>query len=605
MQSRKLRKYLQVFGKSCLPISLLPVLDILISGSIYHPLIYVYQGLSWLACRTSPVSDCPMIKTADASSPVFGKQGMVVSSNRNATEVGIQILKAGGNAVDAAVGVGYALAVVDPCCGSLGGGGFMLIRLADGKSQLINFREKAPLAATAQMYLDQQGKVISGLSTQGNLAVAVPGTVMGLNQALGQYGRLSRQQVIAPAIQLAEAGFVLNPAEVRILKQGTRKFKSQPNVAKIFLKDGRPYQAGDRLVQKDLANSLSLIASQGEKAFYQGAIASAIVKASKRNGGILSAADFRSYSVSKLDPLRCSYRGYEVLTTPPPGGGVTVCQMLNVLEGYPIKKWGWGTAPTLHVMLSSMLFAYRDRNAYLGDPDFVKNQVERLISKEYATQIRSQIMPDKAIPPEQITQTTNNHEGANTTHYSVQDRDGNAVAVTYTINSFFGAGVIAEHTGFFLNNEMDDFTIKPGSANQFKLLQGQANAIAPGKRPLSSMSPTIVSKHQRVALVTGSPGGSTIPTTVLQVITNLIDHDMPIAAAVNAPRVHYQGIPNLVLTEPYGISQPVFLSLWEMGYRVAPFYPWGAAESISVNSQTRSLTGGRDDRKPAGKALTF
>jgi gamma-glutamyltranspeptidase / glutathione hydrolase len=372
-------------------------LDMLIHGSVYHPLSYLYEGLSWTICQTSPVSDCPKTSTAKTKLSSVSSQspGMVVTSHHTATEVGIESLKAGGNAVDAAVAIGYALAVVDPCCGNIGGGGFMLIQFANGKSKFINFREKAPLAATADMYLDQKGGRIADASTKGYRAIAVPGTVMGLNQALAKYGRLSRQQVMAPAIALAETGFILEPPDIRILGQGNNKFKAQPNAGRIFLKNGKPLQAGDRLVQKDLARTLRLVANEGEKAFYQGEIGQAIVSASQASNGILSATDFTHYRISESAPLRCTYRGYEVLTAPPPGGGVTVCQMLNILEGYPLQKWGWGTAPTLHVMLSAMLFAYSDRNTYLGDPKFVSNPVPRLISKDYAKQIRSRIPLDQ------------------------------------------------------------------------------------------------------------------------------------------------------------------------------------------------------------------
>ncbi len=605
-QNLKLKKCLRVLRAGLLVASATLALDMLIHGSVYHPLSYLYEGLSYLICQTSLVSDCPKVSTATIapSSPSRQSLGMAVTSHHRATEAGIEILKAGGNAIDAAVGIGYALAVVDPCCGNLGGGGFMLIWFANHKSKFINFREKAPLAATANMYLNQKGQRIANASTQGYKAIAVPGTVMGLNQALAKYGRLSRQQVMAPAIALAETGFVLEAPDVRILRQGKRKFQAQPNVGKIFLNNGKSLQAGDRLVQKDLARTLRLLASRGEQVFYQGEIGQALVRASQQNGGILSQADFSNYQISESAPLRCTYRGYEVLTTPPPGGGVTLCQMLNILEGYPLQQWGRGTAPTLHVMLSSMLFAYSDRNAYLGDPKFVNNPVQFLISKDYAKQIRGRIPLDQAIPSTQIQQISNSPEGQNTTHYSVQDRDGNAVAVTYTINSFFGAGVIAESTGFFLNNEMDDFTIQAEAANQFRLVQGERNAIAPGKQPLSSMAPTILTQNQHVVLITGSPGGSTIPTTVLQVILNIVDHQMPVSAAVNAARIHYQGEPNVVLTEPFGMPKQTFLRLWQMGYTVAPFYPWGGAESIWFNPQTGLTEGGRDDRKPAG-AISF
>lgn len=296
---------------------------------------------------------------------------------------------------------------------------------------------------------------------------------------------------------------------------------------------------------------------------------------------------------------------YEVISAPPPGGGTTLCQMLNILEGYELKQLGWHSSKSLHLMLSAMLYAYADRNTYLGDPNFVKNPVERLLSKEYAVSVRTKIPKLQAIPPSRVYSGIANNEGTNTTHYSISDRYGNAVSVTYTINSYFGSGVIANKTGFLLNNEMDDFAIKPGTPNQFGLVQGNANAIAPGKRPLSSMSPTIVTKDGKVFLVTGSPGGSTIPTTVLQVITNVIDYGMNIEQAVSAPRFHYQGLPNVVITEPYALKSNSVKDLWEMGYRVAPFTHWGASESILVNPETGTFIGANDPRKKAGKAVAY
>ena len=541
--------------------------------------------------------------------PVSGKNGIVVTTQHKASEVGLQILKEGGNAIDAAVAVGYALAVTDPCCGNIGGGGFMLIHLADGKNIFINFREKAPENATKNMYLDKQGKVISSLSTEGYLAVGVPGTVKGLERALSEYGTMPRERVMAPAIKLASVGFALQPGDVRILKAGTKKFRTQPNVASIFLKNThKEYQVGDRLVQKNLAQTLELIAQLGPDAFYNGAITQEIVKASNANGGILSKADFSNYTVAETQPLQCSYRGYEVISAPPPGGGTTLCQMLNILEGYKLKQLGWHSTGSLHFMLSAMLYAYADRNTYLGDPDFVNNPVKRLLSEEYATQTRTKILNNRATPPKQLYSSTTSDEGTNTTHYSIQDRYGNAVAVTYTINSYFGAKVIAAQTGFFLNNEMDDFASKPGAPNQFGLVQGNANVIEPGKRPLSSMAPTIVTKDGKVFLVTGSPGGSTIPTTILQVLTNVIDYGMNINEAVNAPRIHYQGLPNVAITEPYALKSSVVQNLWSMGYRVIsfPIFPnWGAAESISVNPKTGLLYGANDNRKPAGEAIAY
>jgi gamma-glutamyltranspeptidase/glutathione hydrolase len=327
------------------------------------------------------------------------------------------------------------------------------------------------------------------------------------------------------------------------------------------------------------------------------------VQASQKNGGILSLEDFASYRVSQEKPLQCDYRGYEVVTAPPPGGGVTVCQMLNVLEGYPLSQFHWHSAESLHYFLSAALFAYADRNRFLGDPNFINNPVKQLLSEDYATRIRGQI-GQRAINPRSVN-LEEMPQGTHTTHYSIVDRFGNAVAVTYTINSLFGAKVIAKDTGFFLNNEMDDFTAKPGKPNQFGLVQGQANQIEPGKQPLSSMSPTIVKKGDKVVLVTGSPGGATIPTTVVQVITNSIDYKLDIAQAVNAPRIHYQGLPNWVLTEPFALAPEVVPRLWEKGYRVIPFISWGAAESILIEPETSLLLGVNDRRRVAGKAVGY
>ena len=532
-----------------------------------------------------------------------GRNGVVVSTQKEASEVGLQVLEDGGNAIDAAVAVGYALAVTDPCCGNLGGGGFMTLRLADGKETFINFRETAPLKASADMYLDERGKLIKDLSTDGYLAVGVPGTVMGLNYALDKYGTKSRSQVIEPAIELAKEGYILQSGDVQIFEAGKQRLL-EPNVAKIFLQSGdKTYQAGDLLIQTDLANSLTAIAEDGTEAFYQGEIAQKIVAASQKNQGILSLADFARYQVREYEPISCDYRGYRVISSPPPGGGTTVCQMLNILSGYDLKESGWRTPQSLHHLFSSMLFAFGDRNHYLGDPDFIDNPTDKLLSTKYAQQLRDKIAFE-AIDPESVYKTDIQQEGTNTTHYSVVDKDGNAVAVTYTINSYFGAGVIAPGTGFLLNNEMDDFTTKLGAANQFGLRQGEANSIEPGKRPLSSMSPTIVTKDKQLYLVTGSPGGSTIPTTVLQVITNLIDYGMNLADAVNTPRLHYQGLPNRVISESKAISTETFRGLRLRNYSILPMIRWGAAESIVVDTDGM-MTGVNDRRKPAGKAVAY
>jgi gamma-glutamyltranspeptidase/glutathione hydrolase len=549
---------------------------------------------------------CNQIARSASLLPASGKNGMVATDQNKASEVGLQVLKQGGNAVDAAVAVGYALAVTDPCCGNIGGGGFMLIHLANGKDTFINFREKAPLAATANMYLDRQGNVIPGLSTKGYLAVGVPGTVAGLELALKKYGTMPRDRLINPAIKLADRGYILQQGDVNILGAATEVFKTQPNVAAIFLKNGKtPYQAGDRLVQKNLAASLRQIAKFGAKAFYQGSIADEIVKASQQNKGILTKQDFANYKVDETSPVRCNYRGYEVVSAPPPGGGTPMCETLNILEGYPLSQMGFHSAASLHRMLSSMLYAFADRNTYLGDPNFVKNPVERLLSKDYAAQIRAKISDNRATPPSAVYSGITPREGTHTTHYSIVDRYGNAVAVTYTINSYFGAGVIGGKSGFLLNNEMDDFTSKPGVPNAFGLVQGTTNIIAPGKRPLSSMTPTVVMKNGKIFMVAGSPGGSTIITTVVQVITNVIDYGMNIQEAADMPRIHYQGLPNVVNTEPYSLSADTVEKLSQMGYNVAPRTTWGAAEVILVDPKTGLLYGANDSRRPAGAAMGY
>ncbi len=568
---------------------------------------YFYQPLSWLICKKSISSYCPSSADSSVKSSkplVSGNSGVVVSSQHLATDVGLDILKRGGNAIDASVAVGYALAVTDPCCGNLGGGGFMLIHFANGKNTFLNFREKAPFSSTKDMFLDKKGQVIPDLSTKGYLAVGVPGTVKGLDQALSKYGSMSREQVMAPAIKLASNGFILQSGDVDILNDGIKKFSNQENVTKIFLnKSKKNFKSGDRLVQKNLANSLSLISKIGQSAFYEGSLSKQIVAASKINNGILSQNDFARYTVKESEPVVCSYRDYTVLSSPLPGGGTTLCQMLNILEGYKLSDLGFHTSASLHFMLSSMLYAYSDRNSYLGDPDFVNNPSKKLLSKAYAAHIRSKILKNKAESPQALsTQTT--HEGTNTTHFSIQDKKGNTVSLTYTLNSYFGAGVIAGNTGIILNNEMDDFAVKPGVPNSYGLVQGEANQVEPGKRPLSSMAPTIVLKSGKPILITGSPGGSTIPTTVLQVITNITDFGMDIRDAVCAPRVHFQGQPNFVITEPYALKPKVVGQLWAIGYRVVPFMNWGSAESIYFQPSGLKI-GANDCRKVAGKAAAY
>jgi gamma-glutamyltranspeptidase / glutathione hydrolase len=546
----------------------------------------------------------PAVLHAAAPLELESSTGMVVTSQHLASDVGAAILRQGGNAIDAAIAVGYALAVTHPCCGNLGGGGFMTIHLADGRNTFINFREKAPMAARPGMFLDARGNVAGEKSLKGYLAVGVPGTVMGLETAREKYGTLPRSELIAPAIRLAAEGFILTRGDVDVLSEGTQDFREQANVAAIFLNNGKPFVPGEHLVQTDLAATLRAISAGGTEAFYHGAISDAVSTASQSHGGVLTSEDFAAYSVTELAPISCPYRGYTVVSAPPPSsGGVTLCEMLRVLEGYPLKSMGFHSSASVHFMTEAMRHAFRDRNTYLGDPAFIDNPVARLLSTQHAEGIRAHILPNRATPSTSLAGDAAAEEQATTTHYSVVDKLGNAVSVTYTINSYFGAKVIAGSTGFFLNDEMDDFTAKPGIANAFGLVQGKANAIAPGKRPLSSMTPTIVLKDGKPVLVLGTPGGSRIITTVLEVIVNVVDHGMSLQEAVDAPRIHHQWYPDTIAAEPFALSKDTAKVLTTMGYKVVDLEPWGsgnAAEAIRI--APGRLYGASDSRAPAGSA---
>lgn len=538
--------------------------------------------------------------------PVVARHAMVVTAQHLATKVGLRILKEGGNAVDAAVAVGYALAVVHPCCGNIGGGGFMVIHLASGHNVFLDFREKAPLKATPTMYQNAKGKVVPGRSTETYLAVGVPGTVLGLDTALRKYGTMSRRKVMAPAIRLARAGFVLDKSDARSLHTRAKDFAMHANVAAIFLDHGKPYAAGQRLRQPQLARTLELISREGRRAYYRGPIARAIVAASRTHGGILSMKDFADYNVQWAKPVECRYHDYTVFSVPPPSsGGVTICEILQIIEPYPFSKWGYGSVRTIHYLAEAERRAFADRNTYLGDPAFVRNPIAQLLSARHAARLRATILPGKATPSSQIKGSLGPFEGNDTTHYSIVDSHGNAVAVTYTINWLFGLGQIAGDTGFFLNNEMDDFTSKPGVPNSFGLVQGKANQIEPGKRPLSSMSPTIILRGKRLFMVTGSPGGSTIISTTLESFLNVVDFGMNMQQSVNAPRVHQQWYPDMVVVEP-GLMRPaVKRRLKAMGYRFKEFKYWGADEAILVNPRTHLLEGANDRRRPGGLAAGY
>ncbi|WP_236906070.1 gamma-glutamyltransferase [Collimonas pratensis] len=527
---------------------------------------------------------------------------MVVTSQHLASQVGVDILKMGGNAIDAAVAVGYAQAVVNPCCGNIGGGGFMTIHLADGRDTFINFRETAPAAASANMYLDANGKAITNASLFGYLAAGVPGTVLGLDSAQRKYGKLTRAQVMQPAIKLARDGYILNRGDTDILDTTIAQFKKDPEAARLFLRrDGTPLQPGDRLVQKDLAKTLEAISRNGPDAFYKGAIPEAVERASKAGGGIITAADFASYKISESAPLSCNYRGYVFVSAPPPSsGGATMCQILNILEGYDMKGLGFHSASAVHYMTEAMRHSYMDRNTFLGDPAFVKNPLDRLLSKEYAASIREKISADKATPSVEVQPGMAPHEKPETTHYSIVDKDGNAVSTTYTINGRFGAVVIAPGTGFFLNDEMDDFTVKAGVQNLFGLVQGATNSIAPGKRPLSSMAPTLVTKDGKTYMVLGSPGGSRIITITLETALNVIDYGMAPQEAVDAPRIHHQWLPDEVYYETRGLSPDTLKILDGMGYKMKEQTPWGAAELIMIGLPGAAGVAGASSGNDAG-----
>jgi gamma-glutamyltranspeptidase/glutathione hydrolase len=559
---------------------------------------------------------CP--SHAASPEPVKAEHGMVVTAQRLASEAGIGVLKNGGNAVDAAVAVGYTLAVVYPNAGNIGGGGFMTIRLKDGRTTFLDFRERAPLAATRTMYLDKAGNVVKGLSLDTMLAVGVPGSVMGLETAREKYGTKSRRELMAAAIRYAREGFTLTQGDVATLDSGATRLAKDEAAAAIFLKPGgKHYQVGDVLKQPDLAKSLEAIAKGGPDAFYKGWIADDIVKTSEARHGLLTRQDFAQYQVRERNPVKCDYRGYEIISSPPPSsGGVIICEILNILEGYPLGKYGPASARTVHYMIEAMRHAYVDRNAALGDPDFVRNPVATLLDEAYAKKIRDTISPDKAgrSPKLKPLAPAESHE---TTHYSIVDKDGNAVAVTYTLNGSFGTGIVAAGTGILLNNEMDDFTSKPGVANLYGLVQGEANAIAPKKTPLSSMSPTIVTQDGKLFMVIGSPGGARIITITLEAIINVVDFGMNIQEAIDAPRIHHQWLPEKVAMEPFALSPDTLKVLAAMGHNVQVdmnWPVWGQAAGILVGgkdlAEIREGTGARlngamDSRAASGAAVGY
>lgn len=557
-----------------------------------------------LDAATSPASP----GAAARVEPVAAQNGMVVAQEGRAARIGRDVLEKGGNAVDAAVAVGFALAVTLPKAGNLGGGGFMLLHLAGPHEDLaIDYRETAPHDTSPDVFLDANGEADPAKSRDSGLAVGVPGTVAGLTFAFERFGsgKFTLAELIAPALALARDGIPVEGDLLDSLLLAKPRLTRFASSARVFFKpDGSPYAAGDRLVQNDLANSLEAIARDGARAFYYGPIADQIVAAVREAGGRMTRGDLETYEPIVREPVRGSYRGYDILSMPPPSsGGVHLVEILNVLEGYPPRDFASASAANLHLMIEAMKLAYADRAEYLGDSDAVDVPVERLTAKDYAADLRAEIDPRKARPAAEIRAgAPPRASGGNTTHFSVVDRDGNAVANTYSLNFNYGVGLVAGSTGIVLNNTLDDFAAKPGAPNAFGLLGGAANAPGPGKRPLSSMTPTIVLKDGALAFVTGAPGGSRIITSVLQVLVNAIDFKKPIAEAVAAPRVHDQWLPDEVVAER-GVPADIVRALAARGHRVRTDATFGSANSIAVTPD--GLVGAADTRGRGATAAGY
>lgn len=535
--------------------------------------------------------------------PVRGKNGVVASRSLIASQVGVDIMKQGGNAIDAAVAVGFALAVTYPSAGNLGGGGFMVIHLADGQVLSLDFRETAPAKASRDMYLDAQGNVIKGLSTQTHKASGTPGSVAGLIEALEKHGTMPLDKVLAPAIKLAGEGFPLSYDLARQFDRQLRFMKKHASSMAVFSKNGTPFQAGDLWKQTDLAKTLERIAKKGRDGFYKGQTAKLIVEEMERGSGMVSAEDLANYKPRWRKPLQGQYRDYQIWSMPPPSsGGALVLQMLNMLEPYDLKEKGWGAADTIHLMIEAQRRAYADRAEYLGDPDFVDIPIAKLISKEYAKKRFADFNLAKASDSEVLGAGSWGKESMETTHYSVMDGKGNAVAVTTTLNWGYGSKIVVSGAGFLLNNEMDDFSIKANTPNTYGLIGREANEIQPNKRMLSSMTPTIVTQNGKVVLITGSPGGATIINTVFQVILNKLDHGMSISDAVSLPRFHHQWKPNRIIYEPYGFSPDTVSLLKLKGHinLIQARFRIGDANSIAVDGDY--LLGMSDPRNDGGAA---
>ena len=537
-----------------------------------------------------------VIPAADGREPVYGRKAMVVAQEDLATDVGVSILRAGGNAVDAAVAVGFALAVTHPYAGNLGGGGFMLIRMADGRATFVDFREKAPAKVSRDMYLDSQGNPTKD-SVVGWRSVGVPGTVRGFELAHEKYGRKPWAELVNPAVALAEKGFPVSRWQMNSWKRSAPLLSQFPESQRIFLKGGAFYDWQENFRQPELAQTLGRIARLGAQDFYEGETAHLLASAMAKNGGLITLADLHDYKAVERAPLEGDYKGYHIITSPPPSsGGVGLLQMLAMLNGTGYEKYDAGSAEAYHYMAEAMRRSFADRSQYLGDPDFVKDPIAALLDPAYVRSRAATIDPEHATPSDQVNPgLPAGSEGTNTTHYNIVDDEGNAVSVTYTLNNGYGSGVTVPGAGFLLNDEMDDFSAKPGSPNMFGLVQGEANAIAPGKRPLSSMMPTIILKDGKPFLVLGAPGGPVIITAILQVILNVIDFGMNVQDAVDFPRVHQQWKPDRLDVE-MGVSPDTIALLQRMGYAVEVGNPQVTARVEAIEISDGSLQGGHDGR---------
>jgi gamma-glutamyltranspeptidase / glutathione hydrolase len=539
-----------------------------------------------------------------ARQPLHAQHGMVVAMESIAADIGVDVLKKGGNAVDAAVAVGFTMAVTHPFAGNLGGGGYMLVRMADGTTTFFDFRERAPEKASRNMYLDAQGNLTPD-SVEGWRSSGVPGTTRGFELALKRFGRRTWAENLAPAIELASKGFPVSYALSEGLKS-SRNLANDPESRRIFQKAGTFYDVGERLVQPELAQTLERIAKNGANEFYEGETAKHLADEMARHGGLISLADLRNYKAIERAPLEGTYHGYTIVTAPPSSsGGIALLEMLGILEGTGYEKGGSGSASAIHYAAEAMRRSYADRNEYVGDPDFVRVPIAGLLDRAYLAKLRATIDPEKATPSESVHPgRPSGTEHLQTTHYSVVDKDGNAVAVTYTLNGGYGNGITVPGLGFLLNNEMDDFASKPGSPNMFGLVQGEINAIAPGKRPLSSMTPTIVVKDGRLFMTVGAPGGSRISTAVMQVILNVIDFGMNVQDAIDAPRFHHQWQPDKLFLER-GISPDTVAILKSRGYEVDYSPGVVLAQVAAILSDGGWLQGGSDGRSAAGKAAGY